>query len=129
MFRTRRSIGLIAMILTTACTASSQKSVLVAAPPKPYPCDLELFTSPAEVSKPYEKLCVIDAKGKSNFDDRSDASGRALEQARREACTCGADAIIVQDSYRDADNALQIRFRDRMNATVYGVAIRFTGAP
>jgi hypothetical protein len=112
-----------------ACTASSEKSVLIAAAPKTFPCDLELFTNAVEVSRTFEKLCVISAKGRSNFDDRSDASGRALEQARRDACACGADAIIVQDSYRDADNALQIRFRDRMKATVYGVAIRYTGNP
>jgi hypothetical protein len=127
--KARRLAGL-AMVLAVAagsCTSSSQKTVLLSAPAKPYPCDLELFTSAEEVKKPFEKLCVIDAKGASRFDDRSDAAGRALERARQDACACGADALIIQDSYRDRDNAVRIKFKERQDANVYGVAIRYSG--
>ncbi len=121
--------AVVALIQFAACaTSGSNKTVLLSAPPKAFPCDLELYTSADEVRRPYEKLCVIDARGESLFDDRSDASGRALEQARRDACGCGAEAIIIQGSYRDEDNILRIKFRDRQKATVYGVAIRYTAA-
>jgi hypothetical protein len=126
--KTPRFVAAAAVFILVACTSSSQKTVLIPAPAKAFPCDLDLFTAASEVLRPHEKVCVINAKGQSNFDDRSDASGRALERARQDACACGADALIIQDSYRDKDNVFRIKFRERMNAMVYAVAIRYTSS-
>lgn len=125
-FRLVAPLIVAAGIALSGCTSSSQRSVLVQAEPKPYPCDLDLYTNASEVKRPFEKLCVIEAKGESFADDRGDAPGRALRQARRDGCACGATGLIVQNSYRDDDSTFRIKFHERMKATVYAVAIRYT---
>jgi len=66
-----------------------------ALPPKPStPCMLDIYTNTAEITRPYEELCLIDSRtGITAFHYRTAAE--AIRQARPEACRCGADAMIV----------------------------------
>lgn len=57
-------------------------------------CDLEVFTEPSLVKRPYEEVCLIDSRtGSTAFHDKSIAG--AIKNARGPACKCGADAIII----------------------------------
>lgn len=64
---------------------------------KPKNCSLDVYTSQAEIKRQYEVACLIDSRtGSTLFHSRTGSA--AIEQARPEACGCGADAIVVESA-------------------------------
>jgi hypothetical protein len=62
--------------------------------PREMSCGLDIFSDEKEIDKPYEVVCLIDAKtGTSAFHNRTGAG--AIDEARPAACRCGADGILV----------------------------------
>lgn len=53
-----------------------------------------VFRSEQQVGRPFEKLCRIGAS-ESEVLAIYDMTGKAVEKARKLACTCGADALVV----------------------------------
>ena len=83
----------LALVLLAGC-ASTGVTHIKAAQPKPVDCALDIYTVEAELKRPYEPLCLIDAtSGRTMFHDRTVRG--ALEKAKPEACKCGADAIVL----------------------------------
>ena len=65
-------------------------------------CALNVYASRADIKRPYQSVCIISSEsGRTLFNDRSDA-GR-LQAAREQACACGADAIVIRDMSRSAN--------------------------
>lgn len=97
----------VAAILTAAGLAEAEHKadvrVLKVAPARAN-CDIGpelVFRSEQEVGRPFEKLCRIDAS-ESEFLALADLTGAAVEKARKLACTCGADALVV--TYNSSDH-------------------------
>ena len=89
------SIALIATLAVSCATATATR--VNPGHAKPENCKLDLFTSESEVKRPYQVACLIDAtSGRTLFADRT--INGALEQARPEACSCGADAMLLMSA-------------------------------
>ncbi|MFZ5579833.1 MAG: hypothetical protein ACOZAQ_05155 [Pseudomonadota bacterium] len=85
--------SLAAASLLTGCASVGVTSIKQF-PPKPENCALDVFSSEKEVAKPFTVACVLDSStGTTLFHDRTAAA--AIEQAKAQACACGADAIII----------------------------------
>lgn len=68
---------------------------------KPEGCRLDVYASREDVKRPFEAICLISSEsGRTLFNDRSD-EGR-VEAVREQACTCGADAVIMRELVRSA---------------------------
>lgn len=69
---------------------------------KPENCDLQIYSSEREIERPFEVICLIDARtGTSVFHDTTGAG--AVNSAKRHACRCGADGILVMSSGGEGD--------------------------
>jgi hypothetical protein len=89
---------------------------LASAPPKPADCTPQLFDSEAAVGRPFEAVCLVDTEVKATL--RTPVDTKALaENARRSACDCGGDAMIIPTP--DATNP--------EGASLVVKVIRFTG--
>ncbi|MBI4667696.1 MAG: hypothetical protein HY747_00690 [Elusimicrobia bacterium] len=87
---------------------------------KPPDCGLDVFADAAKVQRPYEDLCLIDARpGSTRFSDQS-VNG-AVNNAKKAACSCGADAIIISGYEAGTYN-----LSTAVQARVHVKAIRFT---
>lgn len=70
--------------------------------PKESSCALDVYASRADVERPFESVCLISTEsGSTLFNDRS-SSGR-MSVVKKQACACGADAIIIRDMSRTAN--------------------------
>jgi hypothetical protein len=108
------------LVLLVGC-ASTGVTHIRAAQPKPAGCEFDLYTAEAELKRPYEVLCLIDAtSGHTLFHDRTVRG--ALEQAKPEACECGADAIVLVNA--TTTTATAERYGE---GTAIVRAIRYTG--
>jgi hypothetical protein len=85
------AVGLLALL---ACSCGSVGVTQVTpAQPLRRDCVLDIYTSEAEVKRPYTVVCLLDAQtGTTAFTSKTIAA--AIEKAKPEACKCGADAII-----------------------------------
>lgn len=57
-------------------------------------CSIQVFASDAEVRRPFESLCIIEARNDQGGEVRTVEA--VLVKAKVAACRCGADGIIVQ---------------------------------
>jgi len=89
--------------------------------PKPEGCQVAVFDSEEDVGRPFEKLCIIDAKTGSTLYSNRSVSG-AMKRVNAAACQCGADAVIVKAMGKRGVSAW-----DWGSSKVSVVAIRFTG--
>jgi hypothetical protein len=81
--------------LSLAACSSVGSTQLKQANARPADCKLDIYSSVKEINRPYEPVCIIDAKtGTTAFDDKT-ASG-AVKLAMPKACACGADAILIE---------------------------------
>ena len=72
------------------------------AEPKQANCSLDIFSSPNEIKRAYEVVCLIDSRtGTTAFHTKTAAA--AIEQAKPSACECGADGILID--YLDTEGA------------------------
>ena len=81
----------IAILVLSAC-ASVGVTVSKSYPAKVKNCNLDIYFSESEVKRPYEVIAQIDSKTGSNLNK---TVAKAIENAKPQACKCGADAIIV----------------------------------
>lgn len=85
----------VVMVAGLAGCASVGITRINEAPPHERNCKLEIFTAPGEIKRPYEVVCLLDARtGGSVFDNKTGAG--AIQQTRPAACKCGADAMLVE---------------------------------
>ena len=87
---------LAATVTLTACGSTGVVRVGKAQPPpKPDGCPIAVFESEEDVHRPFEKVCVIDAKtGSTLYNDRSPKG--AMKKVTVAACQCGADAVVLR---------------------------------
>lgn len=92
-----KKLATIAASLTlTACGSTGVLKVGNAkAEPRADGCDIAVFESEEDVGRPFEKLCLIDAKTGSTLYNNRSVSG-AMKKVNAAACQCGADAVIVR---------------------------------
>jgi hypothetical protein len=87
------------LFLAASCTSVGVTRVK-SAPSRASNCDLQVFTSEQEVTRPFEVVCLIDSQtGGTIFHDRTAAA--AVEHARPYACRCGADGILISGIGRE----------------------------
>ena len=86
----------IALCLAVAAVACRHAGItrLADAPPKPAGCTPQLFESEAAVGRPFQAVCLVDTEVKATLRTPVDRSALA-ENARRSACDCGGDAMII----------------------------------
>jgi len=90
----RVGLSFIAALVTVASCASVGVTCVRPGASKPRACPLEVFTSEAEIRRPFEVACLIDSRtGTTAFHSKDAAT--AIEIARPEACVCGADGLLV----------------------------------
>jgi hypothetical protein len=112
--RMRRAflLGPLGALALLACSHAAGITRLANAPPKPAGCQLELFDSEAAVGRPFEAVCLVDSEVKATLRTPVDRSAVA-ETARRAACDCGGDAMIVTQGAEGSNLVVKV--------------IRFTG--
>ena len=94
-----RKLIILSTLLMAGCS-SVGSTQLVTATPRPANCQLDVYSSPSEIKKKYEPVCVIDSRtGTTAFHDKT-ASG-AIKNAKPLACACGADAILIEGMETD----------------------------
>lgn len=62
----------------------------------PYPedCYLEIFGSEKDIDRPFEVVCILDAKTGTTIFHRHSIDA-AIDKLRPKACKCGADALLI----------------------------------
>lgn len=119
----QKLVLLAAALTLTACGSTGVLHVGTAkAPPKPEGCDIAVFESEEDVGRPFEKLCLIDAKTGSTLYNNRSVSG-AMKKVNAAACQCGADAVIVRSVEK---KGVSLTSWGSSKASV--LAIRFTTA-
>lgn len=116
--------GAVTLFVLAACT-SGQTAQLKSAPPKPFPCDLELYVSESEVQRPFERVCVVNVE--ESCIPGENCGSRVLQKARRRACACGADGIILKGVTRGADGTFEGIGGYGGRGVIDAVGILFTG--
>ena len=87
------AVGFLAAVAFVGCRHAGITR-LANAPPKPAGCMPQLFESEAAVGRPFEAVCLVDTEVKATLRTPVDTSAIA-ENARRSACDCGGDAMII----------------------------------
>lgn len=64
---------------------------------KPASCQLDQFVSERDLERPYEIACMITSETGTTLGHDKTASA-AINNARADACACGADAIVIESS-------------------------------
>jgi hypothetical protein len=111
----KRLIWVLPVLLLSGCTSHSM-TVLRTAPSKPAGCLIEVLDQGADVKRPHEELCLLAVKLRSRA-----TKEKALDELKRQACTCGADAILL-----GGENFKENAFRRKL--TLEATAIRWTDA-
>lgn len=64
---------------------------------KPVNCNLDQYVSERDIEQPYEVACMIYSRTGTTLGHDKSASA-AINNARADACACGADAIVVESA-------------------------------
>lgn len=89
------AVGLTAALLTGCGSVSVQPVSMGVA--KPANCQLDQYVSERDIERPYEVACMISSQtGTTLGHDKT--SSAAINNARTDACACGADAIVIESS-------------------------------
>jgi hypothetical protein len=73
---------------------------------RPENCRLDIYSSTEEVQRPGEAVRMIDSKTSSKwFADKTVA--QPIENAKPDACACGADALVVLSAKADGPGGLR----------------------
>ncbi len=88
-------VGSALLALLFGCGGGGGTSVArvsnVKVPSKPSSCQLTIFQREADVTQPFEKLCVITSEPEKTVE-------ATYDEIRKAACKCGADAAIITDT-------------------------------
>lgn len=91
-----RHTGLCCALLLCLCGCSSiGVTQLVPAASRDDDCKLDIYSSEKDVPVPWEAVCMIDSRTGTHAFAEKTASG-AINNAKSEACECGADALIIE---------------------------------
>ena len=89
-----RILFLVVTLISTSCTTVGVTQMKNDIKAKPENCKLDIYSDEKEINRPFEVVCLIDAKtGTSVFHDTSGPG--AINEAKPAACRCGADGILV----------------------------------
>jgi len=114
-------LSLLAGLGLAAC-ASVGVTHVKQAPARAADCPLDVYTSETEITRPYEVLCLLDARsGSTAFSDKTVAG--AVNAARPDACGCGAEAILIVGGSTEGMSAFKWG-----EGTAMLKALRYTGA-
>ena len=86
----------LATALLTGCGSVGVQPVSMGAA-KPANCPLDQYVSERDIKRPYEVACMITSQTGTTLGHDKTASA-AINNARADACACGADAIVVESS-------------------------------
>tara|TARA_R110002051_G_scaffold31268_1_gene71387 strand:- start:249 stop:617 length:369 start_codon:yes stop_codon:yes gene_type:complete len=89
------AVALTAALLTGCGSVGVQPVSMGTA--KPANCELKQYVSERDIERPYEVACMISSQTGTTLGHDKTASA-AINNARAEACACGADAIVVESS-------------------------------
>lgn len=89
------AVGLSVLTLT-GCSSVAVQPVSVGNA-KPANCVLDHYVSERDIERPYEVACMITSETGTTLGHDKTVSG-AINNARADACACGADAIVVESS-------------------------------
>lgn len=89
------AFGVISTVLVGCGSVAVQPMSTGAA--KPANCQLDRFVNERDIERPYEVACTISSQTGTTLGHDKSASA-AIENARAEACGCGADAIVVESA-------------------------------
>ncbi|HQR44594.1 MAG TPA: hypothetical protein PLB02_04105 [Thermoanaerobaculia bacterium] len=92
----------LSLSFVAAAADKANVQVLKAVPAKPG-CQITpdlTYRSERDIGRPFEKLCRIESS-ESALLSLVDLTGKAVEKARKLACTCGADALLI--AYNSSD--------------------------
>lgn len=95
-----RCFIVLSLLFDVGCATVGVKR-LNSAPLKAEGCDLKVFTSEQEIGRPYELLCLLDAK-------TAGPNAEVIDRMRPEACKCGADAILFLDGHSEIGRAIRL---------------------
>jgi hypothetical protein len=110
-----RLVWALPVLLLSGC-ALRAVAVLKEAPSKPPGCAIEVLQQGTDTKRPYEKLCLLTVKLRSRA-----TKEKALDELKKQACTCGADAILL-----GSENFKENTFRKKL--TIEATAIRWRDA-
>lgn len=89
-----KKVIVLAAVALAGCS-SVGSTQLVTSAPKPANCQLDVYSSPSEIKRKYQPVCVIDSRtGTTAFHDKT--ASAAIRNAKPIACQCGADAILIE---------------------------------
>ncbi len=116
----KRIVAVTVACLGLGCSSTGYVRVgTTVATPKPEGAPVEVYSTEADVKRPFEKLCLVDAKtGSTLYNDRSPEG--AMKRAKNAARICGADAIILTEMDRKG-----VSLMSWGSSSAKGVAIRF----
>lgn len=109
-----------AALILAACGSTGVVKLGSSAPaPKPEGCALEIVASESDLKRPFEKVCMIDAKtGSTLYHHRTPEA--AMKRLRAAACECGADAVILTGVEKTGVNMMTWG-----SSETKGIAIRY----
>jgi len=91
--------------------------------PKPEDCALDIVAAESDVKRPFEKVCMIDAKtGSTLYHHRTPEA--AMKRMKKAACECGADAVILTGVEKTGVNLMTWG-----SSETKGIAIRYLAEP
>ena len=102
------------LLLVLLACAHGSYTTMVANPPPPRPtgCALDVFDNPAEVGRPFKRVCLI--SGESGAAATLD---EAMGAIRENACKCGAQAVLINQVQSQGNRFSGIK----LNLTAYGI--------
>jgi hypothetical protein len=89
-------------------------------PARPSDCGLEIFTDESEIERAYKRICLINSTSGAMA-----TTDEALASARKQACACGAEALLVE-SLSSTGNRVSGK---SVNATSFGIIYTDDDAP
>ena len=71
----------------------------VKVPSKSSSCQLTIYQKEADLTQPFEKLCVITSEPVKTVD-------ASYDELRKSGCKCGADALVITDTRAEGKKAI-----------------------
>ena len=78
---------LFCLLTLTSCAHTSVTRLNLNLTAKPKNCQVSIYTEPSAIDTRYEEVCLIASSAAYTND--------AIQNAKEEACKCGADAILI----------------------------------
>lgn len=90
----RKNVISAIMLLAIAGCSTAGTTQLKLASARPEHCELDVYASKEEITRPWETVCMIDSRtGTTAFHTKT--ASAAIDHAKPHACECGADAILI----------------------------------